>query len=388
MTTIEGSERRFSVGRLRRLEDDERGEVEAAFDGYLETIPEVKRKHSVSYAVKDVVGRSGFGIGWRACRAYSLLIEGRSQALENDVILSMKQGNVPAAEPRGRRRPDPRLLRAPGPPDGRLAARAAGARRPVAGLDRAARGRPGRRPSSRPTRPTSTGPGHRPRRGASRCSRYLGQRDGEGPLRVGRGQRPDARRLPDRGGDHDRRRRPRGGVRGRSRAPSAARTATTRATTTGCSSTRSATADPGGAGGLRWGRTGRRPRSGCRRTATSGGGGSHAATGAAASCPGCSRRCCSRRRGGGALALMEREGGDLWAGPRGRPRPRAAASWCRRPSGWFARRHGSGRGLGVGVRVRRGRARARRGRWLPGARARAGDAERNGGWVGKRGNRR
>ena len=95
LTTIEGWERRFSGGR--RLDDDERGEVEAAYARYLETIPEVKRMQSVSYAVKDVVGVSGFGIGSAGLPAYSMLIEGRSQALENDVILSMKQGNVAAA---------------------------------------------------------------------------------------------------------------------------------------------------------------------------------------------------------------------------------------------------------------------------------------------------
>ena len=96
-TTVEGAERHFSAGAgVRRLEDDERGEVEAAFAAYLETIPEVKRQHSVSYAVKDVVGRAGFGIGSAGLPAYSLLVEGRTQALENDVVLSMKQGNVAA----------------------------------------------------------------------------------------------------------------------------------------------------------------------------------------------------------------------------------------------------------------------------------------------------
>ena len=97
ITTIDGDDRRFVTGSgVRRLEDDERAEVEAAYQRYLETIPEVKRQHSVSYAVKDVVGRSGFGIGSAGLPAYNLLIEGRSQALENDVVLSMKQGNVAA----------------------------------------------------------------------------------------------------------------------------------------------------------------------------------------------------------------------------------------------------------------------------------------------------
>jgi uncharacterized protein (DUF2252 family) len=96
-TSVEGAERHFSSGPgVRRLDDDERAEVEEAYSAYLETIPEVKRQHSVSYAVKDVIGRAGFGIGSAGLPAYSLLVEGRTQALENDVVLSMKQGNVAA----------------------------------------------------------------------------------------------------------------------------------------------------------------------------------------------------------------------------------------------------------------------------------------------------
>ena len=40
---------------------------------------------------------SGFGIGSAGLRAYTLLVEGRTQALENDVVLSMKQAQTPAA---------------------------------------------------------------------------------------------------------------------------------------------------------------------------------------------------------------------------------------------------------------------------------------------------
>jgi len=99
-TTIEDGERRFAAGKgVRRLDDDERAEVEQAYEAYLETIPEVKRQMSVSYKVKDVVGKAGFGIGSAGLPAYDILVEGRSQALENDVVLSMKQGNraAPAA---------------------------------------------------------------------------------------------------------------------------------------------------------------------------------------------------------------------------------------------------------------------------------------------------
>jgi uncharacterized protein (DUF2252 family) len=96
-TTVDGAERHFGGGPgVRRLEDGERAEVHEAFEAYLDTIPDVKRQQSVSYAVKDVVGRVGLGIGSAGLPAYSLLVEGRTQALENDVILSMKQGNMPA----------------------------------------------------------------------------------------------------------------------------------------------------------------------------------------------------------------------------------------------------------------------------------------------------
>src|SRR4051794_374109 len=96
-TNIEGEDRRFTEGGgARRLDGGEEAKVLEAYERYLETIPERKRQHSVSYEVKDVVGRKGFGIGSAGLPAYNLLIEGPSQALENDVMLSMKQGNVAA----------------------------------------------------------------------------------------------------------------------------------------------------------------------------------------------------------------------------------------------------------------------------------------------------
>jgi uncharacterized protein (DUF2252 family) len=98
LTAVKDNERQFKEAPgVRRLEDDEREKVLDAYGRYLETIPDQKRQHSVSYVVKDVVGRAGFGIGSAGLPAYNLLVEGRSQALENDVVLSMKQGNVAAA---------------------------------------------------------------------------------------------------------------------------------------------------------------------------------------------------------------------------------------------------------------------------------------------------
>ena len=98
MTLVnEEVERRFrrSPG-VRELEEAERARVHAAYEAYLETIPETKRFRSLTYQVKDIVGRQGFGIGSAGLPAYNVLVEGPTQALENDVVLSMKQGNVAA----------------------------------------------------------------------------------------------------------------------------------------------------------------------------------------------------------------------------------------------------------------------------------------------------
>jgi uncharacterized protein (DUF2252 family) len=98
MTLIdENVERRFrrSSG-ARELDKAEWARAHAAYQAYLETIPETKRFRSLTYEVKDIVGRQGFGIGSAGLPAYNVLVEGPTQALENDVVLSMKQGNVAA----------------------------------------------------------------------------------------------------------------------------------------------------------------------------------------------------------------------------------------------------------------------------------------------------
>jgi uncharacterized protein (DUF2252 family) len=97
MTVVEDYERRFRHGpRSRELGRRERRRVEKAYQRYLDTIPESKRMGSISYQLKDVVATSGFGIGSAGLPAYNLLVEGHTQALENDIVLSMKQGNVAA----------------------------------------------------------------------------------------------------------------------------------------------------------------------------------------------------------------------------------------------------------------------------------------------------
>ena len=97
MTVVDEFDRRFrEVAGVGRLDDDERAKVEAAFDKYLDTIPKAQRFRGIAYDVKDVISKTGFGIGRGGLPSYTVLIEGFNQALDNDVVLSMKQGNVAA----------------------------------------------------------------------------------------------------------------------------------------------------------------------------------------------------------------------------------------------------------------------------------------------------
>jgi uncharacterized protein (DUF2252 family) len=96
-THVDESDRRFreSAG-VRRLDSGEYDAVRAAFEAYQDTIPKGKKFREIAYDVKDIVGRTGFGIGSAGLPSYNVLIEGFNQALDNDIVLSMKQGNVAA----------------------------------------------------------------------------------------------------------------------------------------------------------------------------------------------------------------------------------------------------------------------------------------------------
>ena len=96
-TVVENYGRRFaeSAG-VRRLNAAEAAQVTKAFKRYVETVPDRKKEGVVMFDVLDVVGRQGFGVGSAGLPAYNVLIEGFSQALDNDVVLTVKQGNVAA----------------------------------------------------------------------------------------------------------------------------------------------------------------------------------------------------------------------------------------------------------------------------------------------------
>ena len=98
VTSTETGVRLFrESGTIRRLGQAERRKVERAFGNYLETIPESKKfDRKLFYEVRDLVGKTGFGIGSAGLPAYQVLVEGYNQSLDNDVVLGVKQANVPA----------------------------------------------------------------------------------------------------------------------------------------------------------------------------------------------------------------------------------------------------------------------------------------------------
>lgn len=97
MTEIRAFERRFAPGPgTIELDAATRYKVLAAFDGYLETLPDESLVRPDSYRVKDVVGRRGVGIGSAGLPSYNILLEGHSDALENDVVIYLKQAQIPA----------------------------------------------------------------------------------------------------------------------------------------------------------------------------------------------------------------------------------------------------------------------------------------------------
>jgi uncharacterized protein (DUF2252 family) len=96
-TTLDNYERRFAMNDgVYEVDDETREVVCAAFREYLTTLPPERLNRPAAFNVKDVVLRKGVGIGSAGLPSYNLLLEGHTQALENDIIVYMKQGQVPA----------------------------------------------------------------------------------------------------------------------------------------------------------------------------------------------------------------------------------------------------------------------------------------------------
>jgi len=93
-TTVDDYERRFSLGDgVFDVTPEVAATVTEAFERYLATLPAAR---PVSTNIKDIKLRKGVGIGSAGLPSYNLLLEGNTEALENDVIIYMKQAQVPA----------------------------------------------------------------------------------------------------------------------------------------------------------------------------------------------------------------------------------------------------------------------------------------------------
>jgi uncharacterized protein (DUF2252 family) len=94
-TTIDDYERRFSLGDgVYEVDEATATQVTEAFTRYLPTLPAVGRP--IEAHIKDIKLRKGVGIGSAGLPSYNLLLEGHTEALENDVVIYMKQAQVPA----------------------------------------------------------------------------------------------------------------------------------------------------------------------------------------------------------------------------------------------------------------------------------------------------
>jgi uncharacterized protein (DUF2252 family) len=96
-TKVEEYERRFTMrDGVYEVDGDTRERVCAAFLEYQNTLPPARLNRPHEFNVKDVVLRKGVGIGSAGLPSYNLLLEGHTQALENDIVVYMKQAQVPA----------------------------------------------------------------------------------------------------------------------------------------------------------------------------------------------------------------------------------------------------------------------------------------------------
>ena len=98
VTEIKDYDRRLKIGKINKaIKSREKRKVETAFRRYLKSIPKSKLQSGLNYEVKDICQVKAAGIGSVGYKMYSVLMEGPNQALENDIVISIKVGQVPAA---------------------------------------------------------------------------------------------------------------------------------------------------------------------------------------------------------------------------------------------------------------------------------------------------
>lgn len=90
-TDIIDGDRRFKNNNdFIQLTEAEKLNVKAAITEYFNTIPNRKKRAHLTYQIKDMARRKGLGIGSAGLLIISILLEGENEALENDIIISMK----------------------------------------------------------------------------------------------------------------------------------------------------------------------------------------------------------------------------------------------------------------------------------------------------------
>lgn len=78
------------------VDEETREKALAAFQQYMTTIPKRKRQKQKNYNIKDVVIKRGMGIGSAGLPQFTFLLEGETEALENDILVIMKQSQEAA----------------------------------------------------------------------------------------------------------------------------------------------------------------------------------------------------------------------------------------------------------------------------------------------------
>ena len=97
-TDIKDGDRTFKLHKnAKAVSPADEAKIKAALEEYYTSIPKHKQRTKITYNVKSIVRRSGLGIGSAGLTMFSVLIEGETQALENDIILSLKVSQPSAA---------------------------------------------------------------------------------------------------------------------------------------------------------------------------------------------------------------------------------------------------------------------------------------------------
>lgn len=97
LTEINDGERKFIRNKVNSTIDDQtRSALDTTFKNYLQSVPQQLRLTDDNYRIMDATATQGFGIGSAGLRMYSLLLGGSDEALDNDVILAVKQSRPSA----------------------------------------------------------------------------------------------------------------------------------------------------------------------------------------------------------------------------------------------------------------------------------------------------